>query len=348
LIYLARVWVIRFGNSGEFADECKNKGVIVIGWDKVGNISSITSKDELREKLYNSYSENYKREASAGVAASMLWQFSRELSPNDIVISPRKDTREILIGTVEDSKYIFDPNLINKEYPHVRNVKWIRTLSYDSAPREIWKSMTAWQTLFELSSSDAISAANILISDANTHSASQMDLYAEGKDFYSEVKEKTKEFIIKHFAKLDGYEFQKIVGLTLKAAGFYPKPTKSGRDGGIDIEAYRDPLQLDPNRIIVQVKHRAGMVSGPEMREFKGALGEKDIGLYVSTGGFKQEAKSEAGKRSPPIRTMGWEDFISLFIEVYDKLDNEVKSVVPLEAVYILRPAGENVDNLQD
>lgn len=112
MIYLSRVWVIRFGNFGEFADECKNKGVIVIGWDKVGNISSINSKDELREKLYNSYRENYKREASAGVAASMLWQFSREPSPNDIVISPRKDTREILVGTVEDSKYIFDPNLI--------------------------------------------------------------------------------------------------------------------------------------------------------------------------------------------------------------------------------------------
>ncbi len=223
---MARVWVIRFGNFGEFADECKSKGVIVIGWGKVGDLSLIRSKDELREKLYINYPENYKKASSAGVAAGMLWQFSRDLSPNDIIISPRKDTREILVGTVEDSQYLFDPNLIDREYPHVRRVKWKKTISYDSAPREIWKSMTAWQTLFELSSTEAISAANSLISGANTHPSSQIDLNTETKDFYFDVKEKTKEFIIKHFDKLKGFEFQEIVGQTLKAAGFYPKPTK--------------------------------------------------------------------------------------------------------------------------
>lgn len=347
-ITLVRVWVIRFGNFGEFADECKNKGVIVIGWNKIGDLSSINTKDDLREKLYKSYPENYKRVSSAGVAAGMLWQFSRELSPGDIVISPRKDTREILVGTVENSKYVFDPHLINREYPHVRRVKWKITLSYDEAPREIWKSMTAWQTLFELSSPEAISSANSLISGTSTHQNSQVNLNEEIKNFYFDVKEKTKEFIIKHFDKLEGYEFQELVRQTLKAAGLYPKPTKKGRDGGIDIEAYRDPLQLGPDRIIIQVKHRDGQVSGPEMREFKGALGEKDIGLYVSTGGFKPDAKAEAAKRSPPIRLMGWEDFISLFLEVYDKLDNEAKAMVPLEVVYILHPVGESEDSLQE
>lgn len=348
LINLARVWVIRFGDYGEFAEACKSKKVIVIGWDKVGDLTLINSKDELREKLYRSYPENYRGPSSAGVAASMLWQFSREISSNDIVISPRKDTREILVGTVEDSKYVFDPNLIDAKYPHVRHVRWITTLSYDSAPREIWRSMTAWQTLFELNSSEAINAAQTLISGADTHPGSQINLNDEAKVFYNEAKERTKELIIKHFDKFSGFEFQEIVRSTLKAAGVFPKPSRQGRDGGIDIEAYRDPLQLDPNRIIVQVKHRDGAVSGPEMREFKGALGEKDIGMYVSTGGFKPDAKAEAGRRSPPIRMMGWEDFISLFIDVYDKLDNEAKAMVPLEAVYILRPGEENADTIQD
>lgn len=346
MIALTKVWVIRFGNSGEYADECKNKGVIVIGWSEVGNLSLIKTKDDLRKKLFESYRKNYKKLSSTGVAAGMLWQFSRELSSGDIVLSPRKDTREILVGTIENSKYVFDPMLIDKEYPHVRMVKWKTILSYDSAPREIWKSMTAWQTLFELSSPEAVSSANSLISGTSTQANSQIDLNAETKNFYFDTKEKTKELIVKHFAKLEGYEFQELVRQTLKAASLYPKPMKQGRDGGIDIEVYRDPLQLGPNRILVQVKHRIGQVTGPEMQQFKGTLKEDDLGLYVSTGGFNSQAKNAAETRSPPIRMMGWEDFISLFLEVYDKLDNEAKALVPLEVVYILHPSGESEDDL--
>lgn len=342
LFYMVRVWVVRLGD--EIAEQCKDKGVIAIGWNKVGDLSSISNKETLRERLFNVYVDKYKKEGSAGVVAGMLWDFAREITNGDIILSPKRDSRILYVGVSENKPYSYDPHLLGGEFPHIRRVSWKATILYNNIPREIWRSMTAWQTLFELSSRDAVTSAQRLAEGVTIESrnVSDKDIRAEVKDFYKNTTETTKDMIVSRFDSFDGYEFQAIVRDTLKAAGLFPKPIKSGRDGGVDIEAYRDQLQLGPDRIVVQVKHRAGPVTGPEMREFRGALNNHDTGLYVSTGGFSPDAKKEAESRQPIVKMYGWEDFINLFLQVYDKLDNETKAQVPLETVYLLHPTEED------
>jgi len=34
---------------------------------------------------------------------------------------------------------------------------------------------------------------------------------------------------------------------------------------------------------------------------------------------------------------MNWDDFVKLFLDVYDKLDNEIKARVPIDIVKVLR-----------
>ena len=339
---MVRVWVVRLYDG--IVEKCKDKGVIAIGWNKVGDLSSISNKETLRKHLFNAYEDKYKKEASAGVAAGMLWDFAREINNGDIILSPKRDSRELYVGISENKPYSYDPGLIGEEFPHIRMVSWKPTIPYNKIPREIWRSMTAWQTLFELSSRDAVASAQRLAEGATSESrnASDTDIGADAISFYNNTTEKAKEMIVSHFDSFDGYEFQAIVRDTLKAAGLFPKPIKTGRDGGVDIEAYRDQLQLGPGRIVVQVKHRAGLVTGPEMREFRGTLNDDDTGLYVSTGGFSLDAKKEAESRQPIVKLYGWEDFINLFLQVYDKLDNETKAQVPLETVYLLHPPEEN------
>jgi restriction system protein len=203
--------------------------------------------------------------------------------------------------------------------------------------------MTAWQTIFEVSSSDAVQATMPLLAGGavQRREPSEGRVSEEATRLLKETMEKANDLLASHFDTFSGIDFQEFVRTTLKAAGLYPKSIRRGADQGVDIEAYRDPLQLGPPRILVQVKHRQGAVSGPEMREFLGTMNhEGDVGLYISTGGFKSDAKAAASQRS--VRIMGWEEFVQFFLEVYDKLENEFKAKVPLANIRMLKLSVEN------
>lgn len=348
---MVRVWVIRLGEQGEFAEKCWEKGVVAIGWNWVGDISKFDDSNEIRRRLYEtrmiapeSNTRYYKSEGGAGGAAGMLWTFIREMNKDDIVLSSKKDTRELLVGLIA-GPYSFNPNTIDSYYPNIRPLKWLKKIPFDKVPTEIWRSMTAWQTIFELSAPDAIQAASEIISSKETVLTTKtegtmptIDWTLEGDRLYKEAKEKSMTILAQHFDNLDGTEFQIIVAGVLKAAGLFTKPIRKGTDQCIDIEAYRDPLMIGPPRILVQVKHRKGAVTGPEMREFLGAMNRKDdVGLYVSTGDYTKDAKNACEKTERLIKRMGWEDFVQLFFEVYDGLENEIKAKVPIDTVKILR-----------
>src|SRR5262249_7819332 len=67
-----------------------------------------------------------------------------------------------------------------------------------------------------------------------------------------------------------------------------------GRDGGVDVIAYKDPLGTVAPRIKVQIKHKDQKVSVREVRELEAILRkEGDIGLIVSSGGFTSEVERE-------------------------------------------------------
>ena len=88
---------------------------------------------------------------------------------------------------------------------------------------------------------------------------------------------------------LNPYEFQDVVAALLRGMGYYtPFTAPRGKDGGIDVEAYRDPLGTQSPRIKVQVKHRpASPIGVQDVRQLMGLLQkEGDVGIFVSSGGF--------------------------------------------------------------
>lgn len=280
----------------------------------------------------------------------MLWTFLETITKDDVILSSKKDTRELLIGVVEGD-YVFNQTIIGEKYPNTRRVKWLNIMPFEKVPNEIWRSMTAWQTIFELSSPEAIQAASQLIkgkipaiplAEGQSPVDSKPRPGSEGERLFEESNARSLEIIAAHFDTFTGLKFQEIVAEVLVAAGLFIKPIKKGADQGIDVEAYRDALRIGPPRILVQVKHREGAVSGPEMREFLGAMARKDdVGLYISTGGYKPEAQKAADKSDRPVNLMGWDDFVKLFLNVYEKLDNEIKAIIPIESVKILRNPDE-------
>ncbi len=155
-----------------------------------------------------------------------------------------------------------------------------------------------------------------------------------------EVEQKAIEVLKKQINAKNAYEFQDLVAALLRAMGYYtPFVAPRGKDGGVDIIAYRDPLGTVTPRIKVQVKHRGQPANVQEIRQLMGLLQKDgDIGIFISTGGFTPDAKTTARSSHIHVELIDMERFISLWQEFYSKLSDEDKKLLPLKPVYFYAP----------
>lgn len=150
-----------------------------------------------------------------------------------------------------------------------------------------------------------------------------------------EATSRIKEFI----TQKNAYEFQDLVAALLRAMGYHTSfIAQKGKDGGIDIIAYQDPLGIQKPRIKVQVKHYPETPIGVEViRSLKGLINHgEEVGLFVTSGRFSNEAERFAREANVHIKLINGEELISLWQEYYSKMPDEDKSLLPLQAIYFL------------
>ena len=144
-----------------------------------------------------------------------------------------------------------------------------------------------------------------------------------------------REYIIKK----NPYEFQDLVAALLRAMGYYtPFIAPKGKDGGVDIIAYRDPLGTTAPQLKVQVKHYpTSAISVDVVRSLLGVLvKEGEVGLLVTSGTFTSESKKEARNGHRCLRLIDIDEFIDLWIRYYDRMSEEDKALLPIISVYFL------------
>lgn len=136
------------------------------------------------------------------------------------------------------------------------------------------------------------------------------------------------------------YEFQELVAALLRGMSYYtPFVAPKGKDGGIDVIAYRDPLGTVTPRIKVQIKHREASASVQEIRQLMGLLQKDgDVGMFVSSGGFTPDAKTTARSSHVHVELVDQDRFITLWQEFYPKLADEDKALLPLMPIYFYAP----------
>ena len=156
----------------------------------------------------------------------------------------------------------------------------------------------------------------------------------------AEMEQIASDGLKKYIDSKTAYEFQDLVAALLRAMGYHtPFIAPRGKDGGIDVLAYQDPLGTLSPRIKIQVKHRESTTTVKEVRELMGLLQKDgDVGLFVSTGGFTPDAKTTARTSHVHVELIDFERFISLWQEFYHKISDEDKARLPLRAVYFLAP----------
>jgi restriction system protein len=159
---------------------------------------------------------------------------------------------------------------------------------------------------------------------------------------FEEAEEAAWSEIRRHVAEMPPYDFQDLVAALLKAMNYHVAwVSPPGPDRGIDLIAYSDPLGTSNPRIVVQVKRRAAdsRISADELRSFMAVLGDRDVGIYIASGGFTNEAEREA--RSQERRRLTLVDttrLVELWIEHYARLDDTDRQRLPLKPVYFLAP----------
>jgi restriction system protein len=149
------------------------------------------------------------------------------------------------------------------------------------------------------------------------------------------MEQKSRDFIEDRIARLGPYEMQDLVAGILRAMGYKARVSPPGPDGGHDIFASPDGLGLEEPRIFVEVKHRTGtQIGAPDVRSFLGGRRPGDRCLYVSSGGFTKDAKSEAQRAAVPLTLVDLGQLRELLVDYYDKLDPEAQQLVPLKRLY--------------
>lgn len=152
------------------------------------------------------------------------------------------------------------------------------------------------------------------------------------------AEEQARTQIEQHLKGMNPYEFQFLVADLLTAMGYYVSwVSPPGKDDGIDIIAFSDPLGMRPPRIKVQVKRYDKPVVVGDVSAFMGNLGAEEVGLFVSTGNFTKDAEQKVrNDKQHRVTLIGLDALIRLWVQHYDKLGQDAKLRLPLRPVYFL------------
>lgn len=150
-----------------------------------------------------------------------------------------------------------------------------------------------------------------------------------------QLEEQANEGIQQYIKAKNPYEFQDMVAALLRAMGYYtPFVAPKGRDGGVDVIAYIDALGAKTPRIKVQVKHMPETsIPAKDIRSLLGILRDGDIALFVTSGTYSQQARTEALTSKTYIKLIDGEEFIQMWQDNYSKMSDEDKNMLPLKHI---------------
>lgn len=193
---------------------------------------------------------------------------------------------------------------------------------------EAWKRYKAWYRGKELTTDEKPA----------TQPEEENDPAKETMIELETLEERAANGIREFLKNKNPYEFQDMVAALLRAMGYHtPFIAPKGKDGGVDIIAYLDPLGAQTPRIKVQVKHKPDTsIGASDIRALLGVLRAGDIALFVTSGTFSPDAKSTGTSSREFIRLIDGDEFIDMWQEFYDKMSDEDKNMLPLKRIAFL------------
>ncbi|WP_330336870.1 AAA family ATPase [Streptomyces sp. NBC_00557] len=131
------IWKIAPGERGRLWEECRDGGVIRVGWDELGDLGQYQSDTELKQAL----DARWPRSSGGSLTLARRLLAFRDLEPGDRIVANRGTDEVLATGTVSGS-YRFEPGYA--EYRHVVPVAWdVSHARKLSEPQHGWRSTFA-------------------------------------------------------------------------------------------------------------------------------------------------------------------------------------------------------------
>lgn len=304
------------------------KGYVAIGWEDLGDLSSLSPTREAFKAAYSVTWPNSKL-GNVATSAGVLFRFVHEIKTGDLVVFPSKPDRMVNIGTISGS-YRFS-TAPGEEYPNERPVTWLKAFPRASFSQSALNEIGSAVTLFRVSSNAdeflaALSGEAFEPDEIDEVSAERVS---------AQVEESTEDFIIKRLKTSQSpYQFEHFVAHLLTRMGYHARVTKASGDGGIDIIAHRDELGFEPPIIKVQCKQVLDTISRPALQQLHGAIEHGEHGLFVTLGGFSAEARTYE-RTKPNLRLIDGQTLIELIYAHYDRFEPRYQLLLPLKRSYV-------------
>ena len=137
-------WLIRAGSNGEREDFVLGHGLAFGGWDDLPDLSGVSSRGEIKGILRQLLPG--KSRMSVANYSGQLWALRAHVSIGDLVVLPRKKTRQIALGVVTRAYwYRNDPDPSRR---HVVSVDWQRIdVPWEAAHEDLRNSLSSLRTI---------------------------------------------------------------------------------------------------------------------------------------------------------------------------------------------------------
>ncbi len=201
------------------------------------------------------------------------------------------------------------------------NLAWARTYlkkfgAVNNPTHKVWEITTAFKGK-TVNRKEVIAYKSIWGVSQKINNLQQPEKEIEIDDIPEENKP-WNEDLLKSLLSMNPYSFERLAQLVLRNMGLDDvKVTKKSNDGGIDGYGIFKLNGVISFRLAFQCKRYKGSVSSREIRDFRGSC-SSDIEkyLFITTGTFTQDAKTEASMPGKPkIDLIDGDDLIAKLIE---------------------------------
>ena len=206
-----------------------------------------------------------------------------------------------------------------------KNGRWFLT----SAGREACKRFTTSEEFFEM-------PVQLFLEWKSNENNKLAQLNANP---FNNAVEYSWEQIRQYIDILEMCDLRTVVGILLKALGYFIAwSAPNNKDNGlIDLLCYLDPLGINSPRVIVHIANKSQVSTLENIKAFMNILKPKDVGIYISFGGFENNLKEfPLVQTQNQVRLIDLEKFVDLWVENQAKIDQEDRSKFPLKPIYFL------------
>lgn len=345
------IWLIRAGSDGEYESKFIQEGRVYVTWDDLDlNLRKLQDRDELQQAMAERYPDAKPKRVLNWV--SQVWPFAHDMGKGDLIVTPLKTQRAILIGEITGD-YRFEPNGPTPFF-HWRPVKW----NAEPVPRshfgqDLLNTFGAFLTICRIRRNNAEERIVAMrasgwkpesIASVTKPRAAEIEEAVEETAANTDIEEQASDQIAKLIiAKFKGHGLTKLVDAILRAQGYITYRSPEGADGGADILAGAGPLGFGSPRLAVEVKSEASPIDRPTVDKLLGAVTKfgAQEGLFVSWSGFRNNVQKELAASFFRVRLWTQKELLEALFANYEKLDEDLRAELPLKRIWTVAAQDE-------